>query len=286
MLRARAGGERVGTAAFCYNCTGRMPDSGRSVGPLGPTVARRRPSVTQPMNSARSLLLSSFVLLGMCGCDAELEPIAGTRAEAEGSSDAGQGGAGAAAHAGDGGRAGQSIVLPPNVEQGWTFDASTEGWSILETSPEDVLGSSSSVWSLAEGHPNAGAVRLDVPFNGTEQQVAYGLRFDPPRDLTGRVLAVWLLLASGFNVSPNQPGGAQVYAFSGDDWIWANGPWFMLRNEGEWIQGVLDVDAPQIEYAGFDPTDIREIGVMIGTGNVGEHVGATVYFDTFEVRSW
>jgi len=239
------------------------------------------------MNSVRSLLLSFLVLLGICACDAQLEPIGGTRAQAEGNSDSGQGGAGAISDAGEGGRAGQSIVLPPNVEQAWTFDASTEGWSILEsTSSQDVLGSTGSVWSLAEGQPEAGSVRLDVPFDATEQQVAYGYRFGSPRDLTGRVLSVWVLLASGFNVSPNEPGGAQVYAFSGDEWIWANGPWFMLQNEGEWTQGVLDIDAPLTEFDGFDPTDIREIGVMIGTGTVGEHVPAIFYVDTCELRTW
>jgi hypothetical protein len=238
------------------------------------------------MNSARSVLLRFLVVLAASGCDAELEPIAGTRAQAGGTPDAGQGGAGASSDAAYAGHAGQSILLPPDVEQAWTFDSSTEGWSILLASPEDFVDSTGAVWSLAEGQPDAGAVRLDVPFTATGQQVSYGLRFDNPRDLTGRVLAVWVLLANGFNLSPSEPGGGQVYAFSGDGWIWANGPWFMLQNQRGWTQGVLDIDAPETVYEGFDPTDIREIGVMIGTGTVGEHVAAIVYLDTFELRTW
>jgi hypothetical protein len=210
---------------------------------------------------------------GAIGCSGEVEPIVASHGD------------GASSHPFDSGAPGLGASVPLVVysDQTWNYDATLEGWQICELSPAGMLAGTILSWDSVVGNPSAGSARLEIPFTAANQQVRFGLRMAEPVNLTGKRLSVLLLLQSGLNVDPAQPGGAQVYAFSGSEWIWASGSWIVISEPGKWVGGELDIDDASSNYAGFDATEVREIGVMVQTGEVGEHTYAVVHVDTFAV---
>jgi hypothetical protein len=207
---------------------------------------------------------------GMVACSGQVEPIVAT------------GGDGASSGQSDPGL-GAAQVPAAYSDRTWTFDAALQGWQILELSPAGTLAGTRLSWDPAVGNPGAGSVRLDIPFTGANQQVRIGLRMPEPVNLTGKRLSVLLLLQSGLNVDPAQPGGAQVYAFSGDQWVWAGGSWVVISEPGQWVGGELDMDGAQAQAPEFDATHVLEMGVTVQTGEVGEHTHAVVNVDSFAV---
>jgi hypothetical protein len=197
--------------------------------------------------------LLPFLLL-VSACNPELEPIVGDR------------------HA------------PVRVDtRTWNLDQGLEGFAVTNGVPDAVLTGTVVTWDGADGSPAPGSARLDLPFSDLGQQVSLGLAFDPPLDLRGRVIRVELRLDSGLNVDPTIPGGAQVYAFSGAEYVWANGPWVVLNAPGAWVPAELAIDAPDTAFTGFDGGNIHEFGVMLLSGAYGAHVPAVEHVDSFSI---
>ncbi len=161
------------------------------------------------------------------------------------------------------------------AQEGWTFDTDTEGWLVKEDSEPATLAAETTLgWSDTEGDPAPGALRIDVPFSAREQQVQLRPE-NAALDLTRSRLSLSVRRDGEFD------GGIMVYAMSGDDYEWTMHGWSML-NSDDWL--TIDIN-PEMFIANndaFDPSDIREFGIMFNTGADGSTVPGpvTFYVDT------
>ena len=96
--------------------------------------------------------------------------------------------------------------------------------------------------------------------------------------------------AMGLTADPNNPGGAQPFAKGGENFVWAQGNWTNIGADelGAFITAPLTFDTPTNDASapldGYDPANIREFGVKIGTGSNGtDYHEAIVYVDYVRV---
>ncbi len=155
----------------------------------------------------------------------------------------------------------------------YAFNSSVEGFTI-SYSP-DVSGGTVSHDS-GQGDPASGAMKLDLPFNGTDQQIHASIVLPSSQNLTGKTITMRVKLESGLNSSPDNPGGATVFAKSGDGYTWGAGQWTNLSSSDGWVTVQFQVTAD----GGFNPADVREIGIKLATGSTGSFSSAVVYVDT------
>jgi hypothetical protein len=134
---------------------------------------------------------------------------------------------------------------PPVRE--WTFDTTTEAWSLLS----DPRSRGSLVWSPALGNPSSGALQVDVtPATG----MGAWLRFTQPLgDLTARTVSAWVWLDLG--PSPR----FKVFVQTGSQFAWADsGPLFLPSRM--WTCVTLPIGAPLYSQASYDPTNVVILG--------------------------
>lgn len=140
-----------------------------------------------------------------------------------------------------------------------SFDVDLEGFVVTGA------GSPSFDWTGSVGNPELGAVVLDASSGGAMQV----RNLTPPGDLSGRVMSVNVYVESGTGVQ------LILFAESGATGKWADGGKIQATT-GQWYCLTLDLDNPPTESAGFDPTDVRIVGVDVqGSG------GVVAYFDQF-----
>jgi hypothetical protein len=135
----------------------------------------------------------------------------------------------------------------------WAFASDLESWRI-ET---DAAGTGSLNWTAATGDPAPGALQLDATVTtGTGPgNVRVYLDQGSTRDLTGKVIYARVLLEGGSGVS------AKVFVQSGSGYVWADGDDVLLDAQ-RWNCVSFDPQSPSVSVPGFDPADVRRIGVF------------------------
>ncbi len=211
------------------------------------------------------------------------------KGDSEPSSD-GSGATGGSGAGGSGGSGGTSSTPP--VAQ-FNFDADEEGWAVLEgdgaSMPASLQTDTTVEFSDAEGNPAPGSLKVTVPFTGAEEQVSIALNVPDGEtwDYTGKKLSFKVMLESGLTEDTMNPGGVRAFAKGGPDWTWAAGTWNNAGAEeiGKWLTPTIDFTNPSESNEGYLSTDVRQIGIQINTGGLGEtYTTAVVYIDTATVQ--
>jgi hypothetical protein len=133
----------------------------------------------------------------------------------------------------------------------WTADTGTDGWVVSVDAP--LTGTLT--WNATTGHANPGALQanLSLPggggvgyFNNT--QTSFG-------NLSDKTITAYLTLLSGGDVL------AEIYALD-STWKWADGG-YVTVSAGTWSCASFELDAPVHTTAGYDPTTVLQIGILI-----------------------
>ena len=176
-----------------------------------------------------------------------------------------------------------SCVLPeeeiPDADpHHWTFDADVEGWSLVLYDAASVNSISTLSWTAAEGSPGAGCLKIVAPFTTAWQYVSViapivADPFDSGIDLTGKKLIARVRSEVPFGV-----GGAVIFSNTGDTMVPGDSGLALLGDTG-WKTLVLDFSEPTVP--GYDPTDMRFLGVIFATRDQDPADGDyTFYVDT------
>jgi hypothetical protein len=115
--------------------------------------------------------------------------------------------------------------------------------------------------NLTDGSPAPGSLQVGVHFTAFDQYVDPNVNFFQQRfDLTGKSLHARVRLVSG-----SFAGGVQFHASSGDSFVYT-GAFFGPEQfpVGEWVPVTLDLTSGTA--AGFDPTQVIQIGVQLFSG--------------------
>jgi len=214
----------------------------------------------------------------------------GGRAGSSGTSAGGMGATGATGGSSSGGTSGSAgsggSGASPSFEKSWTFASGLEGWDKLYGSPASLKTDAMVTADPADGSPDKGSVKIEIPFSAADQKLDVGINLSTPADLTGKTLSAMIKLDSGLSTGTSNPGGAKLYVKSGAGFVFADGGWNNLsvggftkitRNPAN--PGFVDTAN---EAGAFNQADIREIGVEIATGSTATATwsAAVVHLDT------
>jgi hypothetical protein len=149
------------------------------------------------------------------------------------------------------------------------------------TATNDLTTASTFSWDSQDGAPDlvrdAGSLRILAPFSAyTQPDQAVDFQFmldNPPVDLTGKTLFMYLKLDSGFSPDPSAPGGLIVYAKSNEtNWDWGQAAWQNLDPAtvvGKWRKytfKLANAESGNTNVAPFDPSQVMSIGMKLDTG--------------------
>jgi hypothetical protein len=199
------------------------------------------------------------------------------------------GGIGGAAGASGGSACASGVEMPL-----MGFDADLEGWSLIASASDTgVLPVEPSAidiaWTGGDGMPMRGAIEASIPYSQRSQWVSFGARLPAPLDLSGKALTLCVKLVSGLGHPLDlmvSPGGAKLYAKSGANYCYSNGPYNnvgdMSHPVGEWMMLIYSFARPP-DYVDpscvepFDPSDVREIGVQLDTSSTTMTAQRAIY---------
>jgi hypothetical protein len=165
--------------------------------------------------------------------------------------------------------AGVTVAVPI----AYTFDVATEGFDLnryVSTTQTNLAapgsGASPTVtFDATEGDPTPGSLKVSATFSNFKQFIDVTANPTPPLNLTGKILHAKVRLTSGtFAVG----AGATLHASSGTiAFVYGAGPYTPLTF-GVWTDLTLDVST--VTTAGFDPTQVVQLGVQFYTGDPPE----------------
>jgi hypothetical protein len=165
---------------------------------------------------------------------------------------------------------------PPATDPEWTFDAGLEGWSLVLIDGASENDAAELSWSATQGFPEAGALKIVVPFQTVNQYVSVvaPIVVDPfaaGRDFTGKKFTVQVRSEASFT------GGAVIFSNTGDAFTEGTGS-VALLDTTSWVSLELDLTAPSPPY---DPADVRFLGVIFATRDTDPpDLDYTFYVDT------
>jgi hypothetical protein len=151
---------------------------------------------------------------------------------------------------------------PPPPLLSHTFDKNTEGYG-LSTSIVTPDGGTvpALTWDGTVGDPTPGSLKIVAEFTGYNQKIDTSVNIAPLANLTGKVIHAKVRLDSG-----TLPASyVQVHASSGTSYVYANSAG-TAATSGNFIDVSLDLTAAHTANANFDPTQIIQVGVQIGSG--------------------
>jgi len=155
----------------------------------------------------------------------------------------------------------------------YTFDTSPQGWVINDfqdtmltnlgapgatTTPPQLL------FDPMGGDPTPGAIQVTVPFSDFGQYVDAIVNLPQPINLAGSQLHARVRMVAG--AFPD--GGLQLHASSAPTFAFTGN--FLGADQfpvGQWVPVTLDLTSGT--GAGFDPTQVVQIGVQFFSGAVG-----------------
>jgi hypothetical protein len=156
---------------------------------------------------------------------------------------------------------------PPLLDQ--TFDKSIENY-VLTTNQGDAAAPPTLTWDPAVGNPSPGSLKLTSSFTGYNQDMNMQVGISPTANLTGMTIHAKVRL-DAIDAGQTFGGYVQIHA-SSIGFIYAAAAAIGLT-PGVWTDVSLDLAAPAYAAAGFDPSQIVQLGVQFGTGN-GTDAGA------------
>jgi len=237
------------------------------------------------LHNSLALVAGAVLMTGALACSegssSSTEGTGGASDGSGGSSDQGGGDQGGSGPTGSGGSTAGDLT----EVMSFTFDADLEGfevgWAESGGSQDTALQDATTLtWDSANGNPDPGAMSSTSPFAGPENKAQLQITVSST-DLTDGTVTAWIRLESGLSTDEANPGGAKLFVKSGSGYVWASGPWANLV-EGEWTQLTLNTALPDYEDAGFDPSQIVQLGVEFETGGAAGDfwTSATVTVDT------
>jgi hypothetical protein len=220
-----------------------------------------------------ALTAISIGLLLSTGCGSDGRSRAGTGGSGAVGGEAGSAGG---SSVGGAGGAGGVVGYTPHT---WDFAAGLDSWALKYSEPTTLMDATVLAADTTEGSPDAGSLRFEIPFDAASQKLQAGVNFATV-NLTGRTISVEARLTSGLTADPSTPGGIKIYVKSGTAYIYADSGFQNLDTALGWVIYEFAVDAPAYKDAGFDPSDVREVGVEIDTNGTGTPGPAVVHVDT------
>jgi hypothetical protein len=172
-----------------------------------------------------------------------------------------------------------SIVDATGTEYLYTFDSSTEGWTLYATSPDRLESGTEIRYDSQNGDKTPGALRMNAPFDGSNQKIEVQANFEPI-DMRGRTIVARVRLGSGLSSDATNPGGIKLFVKTGDAYNYASGAWTYLRPGEGWVDVTFDCEAPVLVPTEFDASSVRQVGVELRTFTETTSVSpAVVYLD-------
>lgn len=152
---------------------------------------------------------------------------------------------------------------PPPPALSHTFDKTTQGYALTTTITTPDGGTVPALtWDGTVGDPTPGSLKITAEFTGYNQKLDAAVNISPLLNLTGKVIHAKVRLDSG-----TVPAGyVQVHASSGTSYVFVNSAGSGLT-AGSFIDVPLDLTAAHTANANFDPTQVIQVGVQIGTGS-------------------
>jgi hypothetical protein len=175
-----------------------------------------------------------------------------------------------------------------------TFGAIFDGWTVAANSSTTLVPGTSldgaMTGTLLEldptvGSPTPGSAKLTIPFSQPGEQLLFAFNSTAPLNLTGTTITAQIKLDSGLNVSPVNPGQAFLVLKSTLAYIYAPAPAIFLDSTANFVTLSMSADAPTASVPGYTACDIREIDIVIQTGNMGTYTTAVVHIDTIAITA-
>jgi len=152
--------------------------------------------------------------------------------------------------------------VPPSMLS-HTFDKTNEGY-VLTTNVVDASVPPVMTWDPLVGDPTPGSLQLTASFTGYSQVLDVFVAIAPFADLMGKTIHAKVRLDGTVDAGPVFTSGyAQVHA-SSNGYIYANGDGTSIA-PGVWTDVVLKLSTPTYAAAGFDPSQIMQVAVRVGT---------------------
>jgi hypothetical protein len=175
-----------------------------------------------------------------------------------------------------------------------TFGAIFDGWVVAPNSTASLVPATSAdgamTGTLLEldptvGSPTPGSAKLTIPFSQPGDQLLFAFNSSVPLNLTGTTVTAQIRLDSGLNTSPVNPGQAFIALKSTASYIYAQANPTFLDSSAGFVTLSFAADPPTATTLGYTPCDIREIDIVVQTGNTGTYTTAVVHIDTIAVSA-
>jgi len=175
-----------------------------------------------------------------------------------------------------------------------TFNAILDGWVVANNSSPNLVSNTNAndgavTGTLLQLDPNVGypdsggSTKLTIPFSQPGEQLLFAFLSSVPLNLTGERVTAEIRLDSGLNTSPLYTGSAFLALKSTMGYIYAQGTPTFLDPTAGFVTLSLDANSFTASTPGYTTCDIREIDVIIQTGNMGTYTTAVVHIDTIAV---
>jgi hypothetical protein len=155
-----------------------------------------------------------------------------------------------------------ATLCPATFQTTYTFDASTECWSIFGSGAP--VGSSVQLDST-HSHSGTGSVQFILPYTASGGQALLGLQYNSPVSMAaGTTLSMWVSCSQS-------TGNGQIYNFSGPTTAWQSGGW----------QNDLPVTWRQISWSMnlTDPSLVEQFGLQFPGGSGAITTPVTLWID-------
>jgi hypothetical protein len=174
------------------------------------------------------------------------------------------------------------------------FGAITDEWGVSLYSTAELIpmpgvgpdgGFSGSIVDIDhnDGSPTPGSLRAIIPFSSTNQTFLYAHMYAGV-NMSGAIVSAKIKLDSGLITAPTDVARAYLVMKSTTGYLYAPGPSLALDPTAGWVTLAVSADAPSAGLpSNYTSCDIREIDLVIETGNTGTFTQAVIHVDTISI---
>jgi hypothetical protein len=138
----------------------------------------------------------------------------------------------------------------------------------------------------AEGSPTPGSAKLEIPFSQPQEELLFAKLFTPGVALAGTTVSAKIKLDMGLITGPTDLGTAFIALKTGPSYLWAPGTAITLDPTAGWVNLTVSADAPSPGLSSdYDPCDVREIDIIVRTGDTGMYRAAVMHIDTIAITA-
>ncbi len=158
-----------------------------------------------------------------------------------------------------------------------TFDRTTQSYSLTGPATADGGAGGGSGGMLAFdssiGDPSPGSLAATIPFTGPNQTASVQVNLWPFLDLVGKTIHAKVML----DAVGSPPAGvyAEVHA-SAPDFVREVFGTAATLAPGVWTD--ISLSIPDVKLVTFEPTEVIQVGVTLGTPTTGSFTGGTLHF--------